>query len=296
MNRVLFIGTLGLVLGGTPASVSAFCRSTTCVKACEVDPVTTCVIEGEPIAWLGSCLGYTVYRDGLPSISQAELSQATDAAFRAWQTATCPTTNKPPSISVGDFFGVAACGRVEYNSRQANANVIVMRESWDKDKTALAITTVTMNNVTGEIYDVDMEINGTQALSVGPPTPNRFDLQSIITHEAGHFLGIAHSNQDGATMFPTYQSGVEDFRTLENDDIAAICTVYPPERNVAACDPTPRRGFSPECGLDPMTGGGCSLASAPERSSPGAMAAFFLGCSVAVRRLGRPRQRAQKLT
>ena len=112
MNRVLFVGTLGLVLCGTSASVSAFCRSTTCVKDCSVDD-NDCPIDGKPLAWVGSCLGYTVHRDGLPPISQAELSQAIDAAFRAWQKAACPATDKPPSISVGDFFGVAACGRVE---------------------------------------------------------------------------------------------------------------------------------------------------------------------------------------
>ena len=294
MNRALFVAAIGLFVCGTSASASAFCRTKTCGKHCTFDE-NTCPIEGKPIAWGGSCVSFTVQRDGSPSISQSTLSETADAAFRVWQKATCPLTSKPPGLSVGDVFGIAVCGRVEYNSRQANANIIVMRESWDADPSALAITTVTINTETGELYDADMEINGTQPLSAGPPVPNRFDLQSIITHEAGHFLGIAHTNQAGATMFPTYQPGVEDFRTLENDDIAAICTAYPPERSATACDWRPRRGFSAECGLDPITGGGCSLV-APHRSSARAMAAFFLGCSVVVRRLRRPRQRGQKLT
>jgi hypothetical protein len=294
LARALFSAMMGLYLVSSARSASAFCRSRTCGKDCTYDR-NQCPIEGEPLIWPGSCLSYTVQRDGSTSISHAELSAAADAAFRTWQNARCFSIAAPPSIAVQNLFGITSCDRVEFNSRQANANIIVIRDDWeDRPGNALGLTTVSMNSQTGAIYDADMEINGTQPLSVGALSVNRYDLESIITHEAGHFLGIAHSDVEcphGATMCPSAIPGVDDFRTLHDDDIAAICTIYPPERDRPPCDPTPHRGFSPECGMDPMTGGACSVAISSGRSSAGWMTALVLGFSFGVRRRCRARPR-----
>ena len=304
-RRLLFVGAMGLFLGGTSTPASAFCRSRTCAEPqCKVDENTKCVIDGVPIAWAGSCLSFTVQRDGTASISHAELSAATNAAFQTWQSVTCPVANAPPSISVYNLFGITSCDRVEFNSRQANANIVVLRDEWTADASALGLTTVSLNRDTGQIYDVDIEINGTQPLSVGPLMPNRYDLESILTHEVGHFFGIGHSIvglagescNSSATMCPFYAPGVSDFRTLHDDDIAAICTVYPPDRNAPACDPTPHQGFSPECGMDPMTAGACSAAMSSGRPPVGWMTALVFGCGLVIRRLRLAKRRIQKLT
>jgi hypothetical protein len=100
-----------------------------------------------------------------------------------------------------------------------------------------------------------MEIN-TPLLGTTGPGRAPYDLQSVVTHEAGHFFGLAHSKQAGATMLSTYDPLM---RSLSADDVAGICTVYPPDRPTGACDPTPRQGFSPECAMDPTVGGGCSM-------------------------------------
>src|SRR5689334_1282025 len=193
MNRTLFSGMFALGLAALSAPASAFCRSTTCTQNCSVDGPTGCPTTGRYIAWAGSCVSYSLFRDDSTPIPHDELKQAAQLAFRAWSEATCVLLNKRPSIAVSDEFGDAACGRVEYNAHEANANIIAMRNSWEGEKNVLALTTVTTNVETGEIYDADMEINGTQPLSVGSVGIGKYDLQSIITHEAGHFLGLAHS-------------------------------------------------------------------------------------------------------
>jgi hypothetical protein len=200
--------------------------------------------------------------------------------------------NKPPGIGVTDRFGPVWCDRAEFNQRQGNANIVVIRATWNGDVSALGYTTVTTNKETGEILDADIEINGSAQLSMGP-VPGKYDLQSIITHEAGHFLGLAHSKTAGATMSSVNVPGVNDLTSLDTDDIAGICAIYPPDRS-ATCDPTPIGGFAPECALDPVIGGSCSTTMTQSRSARAA-AVFILGLGVAVARL-RPRRRGQKLT
>jgi hypothetical protein len=285
---------------GSIAPAAAYCRSRTCGIHCTFDEFT-CPIEGLPLAWKGRCTSYSLQQGALPTISQDELRVASEAAFRAWQEVECFAAGAVPSMTVTEPFGVTACGRVEYNSRQANANVIVMRDTWEDDEgrsKVLGLTTVTYNSATGEILDADIEINGMMPISGDRPRPGQYDLQSILTHEVGHYLGLTHSDvglddqcRDGATMCPTYDPGSEDFRTLAADDVAGICAIYPPDRDAPACDPSPLRGFSPECGLDPVSGRGCTVHGAPGpwhvRALPLAIVAFGL----ALCRL----RRAQKL-
>ena len=78
----------------------------------------------------------------------------------------------------------------------------------------------------------------------------QYDLLSVLTHEAGHFLGMAHAiDNPEATMNPTYQPMTIGFRSLEPDDGLGICAMYPPDDEPPAedCNPIPRHGYSPNC-------------------------------------------------
>jgi hypothetical protein len=161
---------------------------------------------------------------------------------------------------------------------------------------------VTFDPTTGEIFDADMEINShDQTVTVSGPLPaNGYDFESIVTHETGHFLGMAHSGDARATMFAHYQPGTTAMRNLSSDDVTGICSVYPPNGTRATstgnalpegvCDPTPRHGFSTQCGDTSKQG---CLHSSIGGPAPGDGAAAAAIAALVVARVAR-RRRARR--
>jgi hypothetical protein len=281
-----FVAASILVLLSESAAL-AFCRTTTC-DTC-VQPIVGCVTEGLPLRWGTDCASYDLQQKASEQVSLAVATNVADRSFSAWTQVICPDTGAPPSIRVLDR-GPVVCDEVEYNDPNAaqsphvggNANIIVFRDAdWEKSnesvdpKSTLALTTVTFSRSTGEIFDADIEVNSAKLLSAADPvSPESYDLQSILTHEAGHFFGLAHSREpcDGAdcpTMMASYVKGSTAFRSLEIDDIRGICDVYPVGRTAAASACTPMHGFAGECGLPKPPKSGCSIVSAGGPDSGG---------------------------
>jgi hypothetical protein len=264
LRGVRWAVTLGVLMAATASArtASAYCRTTTTPKAPYDDMGCP---TGLPIFWPTSCVTFSMQYLASKQVDLATATDVMDKAFAVWQTASCAEEGSPPAIKLDRHFGTVACTLHEYNQTDSNANIIVFRDDvWPYSEggaNILALTTVTYSTKTGAIFDVDMEVNSTQHLSVEDPVPqNAYDLQSILTHEAGHFLGLAHTPVTTATMYATYSSGSAAFRMLDPDDVDGICAVYP-AATAARCDATPRQGFSPACGIFPSGDGGkCSLA------------------------------------
>jgi len=80
----------------------------------------------------------------------------------------------------------------------------------------------------GQIAEGDIVFNSTVPFTTSSTAvADRVDLQAVMTHEVGHFLGLDHSANVSSTMFWTVGSGVIYPRILSNDDIAAISILYP---------------------------------------------------------------------
>jgi hypothetical protein len=294
--RAVVACALYAVSFGAVRSASAFCRTTTCPQ-CDFD-ANGCP-TGDPLYWQTSCVTYSMQYQGSKQVPLDAATDVMEKAFAVWQEATCDGGVRP-AISVDHRFGDAACDLHEYNQTDANANIIMFRDDvwpYEAASNVLALTTVTYSRRTGAIFDVDMEVNSTQRISVGDPVPSTsYDLQSILAHEAGHFLGLAHSTDMMSTMVAQYTSGSQSFRNLGADDQEAICTVYPPS-SPQVCNYNPRQGFSPECGIFPSGNGGkCAVASigpAARDSAPARFGGIAAACALVALRIGR-RRRAQE--
>jgi Matrixin len=237
-------------------SASAFCQATTCDPTkledmCQFN-AQNCLTVGQPLAWQSNCVTVSVQAAGAPkqNIDYDAAAGSVTRAFAAWINATC--TGGTPSITV-HVTGPISCDASEYNSDGGNANIVVFREdTWPYvgGEDALGLTSVHFEPATGAIWDSDIEINAVDAsLSIGDPVPpNSVDLDSLLTHEAGHLLGMAHTTDSTATMFPGYQEGTNTLRTLAPDDISGICAIYPPTRKASSTSCEPRHGYSDLCG------------------------------------------------
>lgn len=244
------IGLAGMLSAG-PAH--GYCRTST-TSSSDVDGHVCTPPQkddsGLPVYWGMPRVTYSLQKDASADVSLDAFRPVVRAAFDTWMAVDCG--GEPPRIEVIEAED-AVCAKQEYNKELANANIVFFQDQgWEGKQGQLALTTVTFQKSTGQIYDADMALNSADFLFATDGSPNAFDLLSVLTHEAGHFLGLAHSPVAGATMTPTYTapSSELDLRDLTQDDIDGICAIYPPGPVADECDATPRHGFSTLCGDD----------------------------------------------
>ncbi|MEP7126778.1 MAG: matrixin family metalloprotease [Byssovorax sp.] len=291
-SSIAALALAAALLGERPAS--AYCRSSVCKvgdksvhgKVCAPPVDDDC---GTVLQWRQPCVGFALEKNGSRQVPLAEVEKIAKISFAAWTHVDCGD-GATPKIEVDDL-GSVTCSRVEYNQHAGNANVIVFRDDeWPHmddgsgSTDTIALTTVTYDVVKGDIFDADMEINSFQNQFTTADTMVDVDLQSVMTHESGHFLGLAHSTVADATMFQSYVNGMTDLRSLSDDDQQAICNAYPPDRTPkGTCDGLPRHGFSPECQTS-QTEGTCAL-------SPGSAGFSLVGLLPLAALLGLARRR-----
>ena len=125
---------------------------------------------------------------------------------------------------------------------------------WTHGATVAAYTTTYVDASSGRILGADVEFNGTPEYTQNYPwsasgEPGKLDIENMLTHELGHFIGIDHICDAGypdncqkpysltcrpcsptdreATMYHLMDLGETKKRTLEQDDIDAVSFLYP---------------------------------------------------------------------
>jgi hypothetical protein len=250
---VAALGLLAVFCCAGPAG--AYCRTTTCdplnpKQSCEKDPESLCISSGAPLFWASSCVSFTVQQDGSPKwgLDADTVSGAAAAAFSTWINADCGGAG--PSISA-HYLGPVVCDQSRYNKQAKNANIIMFRDDewpYPGSLDAYALTIVRFDPSSGELYDADVEVNSADFTITADGGGYGADLQAILTHELGHFLGMSHVVGDPTAVMRQFWDGQGlELRDLTEDDAAGICDAYPPDRRAATSSCTPRHGFASEC-------------------------------------------------
>ena len=189
-------------------------------------------VRAVSLHWTTQPAPYLVNDGGVPGVTPEQFRQAADRAFRTWEDV--------PTASVRFAFG-GFTDAAPLDDDNTSTLGFLSRPELER---VLASTNFFVDTRTGEIVESDIFFNSSFPWSVAENgEAGRFDLQSILLHEAGHFLGLSHSALGeteprsgggrrvlgaGAVMFPiAFASGSITGRTLFPDDIAGVSDIYP---------------------------------------------------------------------
>jgi hypothetical protein len=167
----------------------------------------------------------------------ADAGAAVDRSLAAWQQAgnvsfrrvATSEQNISPAGAQGDGISLITIAATP-------ENLAMFPQGFD-DATA---RTRVFYDARGFITEADVVLNPYLQFSTDG-TPGTFDLESTVTHELGHVLGLGHSPVFGATMSEGHgRNGVYNLpafaaRTLAADDIASLRSLYGPADNNEDC-------------------------------------------------------------
>lgn len=199
-----------------------------------------------------------------PKLSAEAFTAALEVATRAWAA---------PSCSGARFLVAAArptAGPLDADGRN---DVIVHTTDWPAPLTPGAAGHTVLFVTGGRIVEADIHLNARDFAFVLGKAPPAVDLRALLTHELGHVLGIGHSDDARATMHAGLPAGIAA-RSLEADDVSAVCALYAASGPASACSACPPGyacvGYGCETPGEPGTLGAPCTAATDVRRCEGA--------------------------
>ena len=260
-----------------------------------------------------------------PTVTFTQFRQAVENAFNTWQNVESSFVAFRPANEDGAVNGVIQLNMTSTASAYSPFrttdgrrgppyddgfhNVVAYIDSgWQTDfgfsSAALGVTWFAYNLSERRLVGADIFLNGENVthpwgiVDPAAPLPTEYDLENTITHEVGHFIGLAHPYADGridSTMYFAATVGETHKRSLAVDDINGATYLYPmpgvplipPDTNVeglraslenpvggGGCAVSETRNFLPWTSL-------CSASVCPPSwlSAPGAKEDFVKSCN-----------------
>lgn len=280
--RAALLALIVLATSAPAGAARAWCRLTTSERV--PTPEEPCVLPNPSampperfLEWKRPCSAIAL-SVAAPSddLSLSEVASVFERSIATWEAVECD--GSPLGIDIELLSETSTCTDPLYRTGgSGNVNAVMFVHDWadrEYDPSAFAVTTVWHLVSSGEIVDVDMEINERRGpYGICPPhgcvDGRTVDLENVVTHELGHYLGLAHSQEVDATMFQTAFAGETIKRDLTDDDVAGICAAYPPGKPGGECEHEPPNGLVLHCDT------GCSISARRSASGTWWPAAVF---------------------
>lgn len=260
-KRAVLTTILGTVLVLASTDAAAFCRTTTCDPA--VDDTCRrndkgCVRDGVALRWPSMPIVYRFHRGGSEKVDTSRAREAIRRAFDTWSNVNCDGGRTSLRFEEGDEIRTM---KAKTKTRAREPFGIYFRDDeWthDDQEESLALTNQVFGQITGTIEYADIEINSANVEFATREGEDGLDLQAVLTHEVGHYIGLAHSPEPGSIMAARFcqsddrcDGNIDDVRALAADDMNAVCNIYPPDRAA----PETRQPVA-----EPIIWGGCATA------------------------------------
>lgn len=185
--------------------------------------------DGAPVRWPAGAVELVIALDDGPrGVDPALGWAAAEAAIATWNQVLIPHgvelvgVRRPGSLATDPRDGE---NRLRWALAAADAGL---------EPGVLAMTHLRFAAGDGAVQDADVVMNGAEhgwtavdeRCAGDPACRQRFDLQSTLTHELGHLLGLSHSSDRGAAMYAEGRACDASRRALGADDRAAIEHLY----------------------------------------------------------------------
>ena len=256
-------------VGLASQNAGAFCRSTTCDARSTTCPTDQngCPAQGAPLSWRELPLVYRFHAPGSDKLDMDRAKEAVRRAFQTWSNVSCK--GKRTSLRFEEGSNIPGkTPLVGAGPAKVSFGVYFRDEEWpyDDGDESLALTNQKYGLINGYIDYSDIEINTSARDFALADDEKGIDLQAVLTHEVGHYIGLAHSSVATSIMVSSYcQSGercgtsIDEARSLDDDDIAAVCALYPASGIAGVAYEDPGAGGCSTSAARPATGRSSSM-------------------------------------
>ncbi len=188
-------------------------------------PIADC--GGQPTRWQPA---FTTWQLHVPSGGSAH-STLSDQVIIDTNTAGWEVWSQTIACCSGFQASYGGTTTSPYSDTMDGVNVLDFEEyNWDpvygSVNATIAITLPRWYENDCVIVEADQLYNSVGFTFATGPNPSQTDLQSIMAHENGHWLGLGHSSEAQATMYAYYAGGTGQ-RTLHLDDEQGVCALHP---------------------------------------------------------------------
>ncbi len=220
---ILCLLTLAAATAGVPLSALAY------------EPTQT--MDGQRLRWFVRPEPIPFYTALVPAhanIPGVDLPALVQAAYDQWSDR-APCATVPVFVHAGTTNDTSSTFPESLADTDNLVVFITSADAWQalgQSSTVLASTFVRYVASTGEIFDADIAVNAAAhvfSVDAAGPEGTR-DLLTVIQHETGHALGLAHSGDEEAAMHAGYPEPTPTEplpgRRLAKDDLIGICASY----------------------------------------------------------------------
>jgi hypothetical protein len=175
------------------------------------------VINGRILAWSAPGITWNLHVAGSDDIDDGSHEMAIVKAFDVWQ-------------SVGGSKIAFARGADVSSGPSSSNHVVMFDENNDTGyfpplSGIVALTPISYDTGSGNILDADIIFNGKDYSWSTAGDDGHFDVQDVLTHELGHFIGLDHSPVLSGSMWPYVSPKQWLHRSLSLDDRSGAIAV-----------------------------------------------------------------------